>query len=467
MENSPEFFKQPNQVPQEERAEKKEYVHSEKSIEGDFRVPAARENSDARMPPQEKDPREMVREAEEEARLVKALNTFSEKSVELFNAYTEYEKARSRPFIQKIAESPAGILGGGTEAKNLRKILQETEGVLEKSERFVLERALRAGENLLPALFIIDNILELSEYKLARKLAAWAESLLKDLNPEIYERAAAFGVNADSMLRAWRESARKKRFAFACKENLDRMSQIETQRPGVVRTLSTEFNIKDFARYPAELLIEQYDERNNPKIPYGVILYPVHDWSGVFYEHADLLKKLFTDLKEIGYVVRIAEIGSKIDAARALSWLDRRYGIFNKISFAIIGGHGTLDSIQFGSSIEFLREQGIEKRTTSPKMAKLRREDVGGKGIRRVVEEFFVSKPTFILISCSTGAPKGIGRALSNLGVEVIAPDISTNVKDIKVDKGAEWKPHFVVEYAEKKKGKTVSRRYVSGERLE
>jgi len=144
----------------------------------------------------------------------------------------------------------------------------------------------------------------------------------------------------------------------------------------------------------------------------------------------------------------VLEGDGKIDIVRFLRKLDRKYGKNNKISFAIIGGHGTWDSIQFGG--------------TDPKHS-LRMYDLWDKkhpASKR--KKYFVDNPTFILVSCSTGAQYGIAEQLSDeMGATVIAPDEPTNINSIRATIKDDGKISFAVEYVKKE----TTQVYVGGKR--
>jgi hypothetical protein len=144
-----------------------------------------------------------------------------------------------------------------------------------------------------------------------------------------------------------------------------------------------------------------------------------------------------------------------MDVARALIELNKKYnppdGSGHKISLAIIGGHGTEDSIRFG---------GDDERHA------LLSQDLQGRGIQRT-GEFFEDKPTFILVSCSTGADKGIGQKLSEvMGAKVIAPKIPTHIREYYVGKRRGGNFRFNARYADDKKEGDIRSVYVGGEEL-
>ena len=194
---------------------------------------------------------------------------------------------------------------------------------------------------------------------------------------------------------------------------------------------------------PPELLITQYDQRDNTDKPYGVIVYPHSDWNGAFLQNEDPLRWFFADVRE-KYNLRVLEAESKYDIARGLLGLKRRYGQQNKISFALLGGHGTKNSILFGGEDERHR---------------LVSQDLQGSGVRRT-SEFFEPHPTIVLVSCSTGTQEGIGQQLSEMmGAKVIAPEIPTNIKSIRARTDQEGKLLINVEY----QNEGAERLYVAG----
>lgn len=193
---------------------------------------------------------------------------------------------------------------------------------------------------------------------------------------------------------------------------------LESKRPGIVKVLVTEFGVKAFARYPLDSLIKQYDERDKDDKPYGIILYARKDWNGAFTLQKDLFQKLSSDLDRCGYYLRIIEADSKIDVAKALITFRKRYPN-HKISFALIGGHGTRSSINFGGNDE---------------LHSLYLKDLSDEGLNKKIRLFFEFEPSIILNSCSTGGRIGIARKLSeSLGAKVTAPDCPATITDIVV----------------------------------
>ena len=42
----------------------------------------------------------------------------------------------------------------------------------------------------------------------------------------------------------------------------------------------------DFGRYPVDVLVEQYDTRDDQEKPYGIVVFPEDDHNGSFYDEA-------------------------------------------------------------------------------------------------------------------------------------------------------------------------------------
>lgn len=219
------------------------------------------------------------------------------------------------------------------------------------------------------------------------------------------------------VLQDWAVSTRFDSTHNAIFTNLMRLGEIESEVPGIAKFLYQEYGIADFGRYPKEMLIKQYKEKDVTNKPYGVIIYPRTDWNGAFYHDIDKFTELLKQLKG-EFLLRVAECESKIDIARVLINFDKKYNLPNgdgqKISLLILGGHGSETSIQFGWK--------------SDEMHNLNSSDLAGKGVRKT-GGFFEDEPTIILASCSTGAEAGIAQELSKtFNAKVIAPKIPTNV---------------------------------------
>ncbi|MDD3487332.1 MAG: hypothetical protein PHF35_03075 [Candidatus Moranbacteria bacterium] len=247
----------------------------------------------------------------------------------------------------------------------------------------------------------------------------------------VKEIVEVYGLNFDNIYKSWKSD-------FGNVEsnvpyNIQAIAKLEKIKPGITKVLNEEFGIKFFDRYPVEMLIEQYENRDNLEIPYGIIILPEADHNYSFARNEYLINNI---RKQLGdeYTIRATECRSVHDVVRSLIKFNKRYNPNDeeerKISFAIIGGHGETDSISFG----YLYGGNLKKSyLTGTGLTKL-----GG---------YFKKDCTIILDSCSTGAPNGIAHFLSEkIGVRVIAPDTDSGPTRINA-KIINGKPEFEVAF--------------------
>lgn len=242
------------------------------------------------------------------------------------------------------------------------------------------------------------------------------------LNPDVvYHRWGIGGSTAfvDELLR------RDVSVGNVFENNLKMLKKMEALRPGIAKTLYEEFGVLNYSRYPMDMLIDQYDHCNDTESNYGLLLFGTADYNGAFLCSTDSIKSLYQDAKKTGMQLRICEADTKIGLAKSLVKLRRRYA--KKISFAVVGGHGSHDSIQLGGPME---EQHIYSR------------DLEGDGVL-ALHDFFEDGATIILASCDTGMYGGIAHTLYNrTGFHLVAPDNATNVLSLRlVDKNGRLTP--------------------------
>jgi len=232
--------------------------------------------------------------------------------------------------------------------------------------------------------------------------------------------------------------------------NLGCIIDLESERPGAALALFKNFGLANFARYPLNFLLNQYDNIDNQDLPYGVIMNARTDYNGssynvsIFENHTflnfDTLDNLQNDLQG-KYLLRAVEAGGRFSVIRDLINLDRRYGQNHKISFAMFRGHGDEESIGLGdwsedkpsaliSSLDITEAKWLEK-----------------------IKKFFVADPTIILSSCLCGEKGGLAEKMAEkLHIKVLACDrVSGGIESIKVNekKGhLDFKINFMAERA-------------------
>lgn len=240
------------------------------------------------------------------------------------------------------------------------------------------------------------------EYQTTGQLFEAEKKMLQDI-----------GLEPDQTVKSWELNAPD--HLAIVERNCSLITYLEQQRPGIIKTLRDEFGINNFARYPERLLIKQFDERLSGNQKYGVILFPGADWNGTFYGNINRLKTLLDDVEKFGYEIKVIEADSSLSAVRFVNRLRKKYG---PISFGILGGHGSKESIQLGNGsfgtvkIEKLFQKGAE-----------------------ALADAFVENPSIVLLSCSTGQEGGIAQRFSSiLGASVSAPDVPANASDLRAE---------------------------------
>lgn len=229
------------------------------------------------------------------------------------------------------------------------------------------------------------------------------------------EILSKYNLDPDKTLSSWRLSTDHMQQALDI--NIARIVSLEQERPGISSILNNEFGINNFGRYPKDMLVAQYDQRENSALPYGAIVYPYSDGSGAFYGDVKVFEKLLRQTKD-KYGIRVFEVKSPLEMIKAFNGSRKKFG---PISFAIIGGHGTTNTIRLNdaSSTDFLSSEQIVRKGAS------------------ALSLAFVENPTIILNSCSTGQLGGIGEEISKLGARVVGPEEPSYITDISVDLSA------------------------------
>ena len=274
------------------------------------------------------------------------------------------------------------------------------------------------------------------------------DDLLKLASPQRIERTKPLiaakidhlGIDGIAMINAWVESCSPGQLADTVKKNIKAIETLEVEEEGLTKVLNEEYGINDFGRYPSEILINQFkdfiEEQANPsalKSEYGLIVNPRFDKSGAFYQDVELFGSLNEQLNRLGVKLKVVEVDGKLGAVKALNKLRRQSGL---ISFAVVGGHGTPDSITMGSD----QSEG------QVAIADMQKKGAGALSLA------FIDEPSIIFNSCSTGVQEGIGRAISGVHEgNNIAPDKDTSIDSIDISRNPDSKLVFDVSYHESK----------------
>lgn len=135
-------------------------------------------------------------------------------------------------------------------------------------------------------------------------------------------------------------------------DQLESIRAIERERPGASAILFRAFGIRFFSRYPTELLIKQYDNRD-VDMPFGIVTTGIWDSNQAFFEREnthDIYKKLDRQLSSVGHGIRFTEVNGNEEFERQLRFMREAYGEGNKASFIWMRAHGHKWSLAFGPS---------------------------------------------------------------------------------------------------------------------
>ena len=204
--------------------------------------------------------------------------------------------------------------------------------------------------------------------------------------------------------------------------NIKKIKELEFNRPGIVQSLFSEFGIKEFHRYPTDVLIKQFDTKDQD-LPYGIVLYTNDDHNDAFDLDREIMETMFkqTDNK---LLMRISEFQSRFSFLKKLASFNDRYGEKNKIEYLLWGDHGWQAAIGNIGNLQ-----------------------LNGEGAKRT-KDFFIDKPEIILASCSTGAEGAIAQKMSEIyNATVHAPSIPSNLQKVLINFDSQNKLHFEVEF--------------------
>ncbi len=205
-------------------------------------------------------------------------------------------------------------------------------------------------------------------------------------------------------------------------ENFKTVVRLEQHQPGLTKMLETEFGIKVQGRYPVEMLIKQIENPPRAGDSFGIIIMPEADHNGTFFYDQAQYRQLDSGLQANQKVV-IFEAADLLEVVASINQARKRYAEAGKISFAIIGGHGSEDIIRFGGKMDREYNHMQQRRSI------LYTDDLFETGAK-AVEEAFASDADIILCACETGGNIGLANDISTIMKKalVTAPDISTDI---------------------------------------
>lgn len=214
------------------------------------------------------------------------------------------------------------------------------------------------------------------------------------------------GGLGSKMVNAWEESSpdglmNNENFGFVC--------SLEKARPGIVKFLAQEYGILTFSRYPIDLLIEQFDTREEKGVPYGVMVVAKHDENGIIYDQRDEFRHAYEQAKASGTRLKIYEAEKADDIIDDVEKAFARHG---QLSYMFVLAHG--GDNMFALS---LADDGV----TSESLRKL-----------ASMRHAFTDTAMIAFLSCTLGVSGGFAQELSSIipNIDIHAADMPVRIQE-------------------------------------
>lgn len=251
-------------------------------------------------------------------------------------------------------------------------------------------------------------------------------------------------VDIDKMLNAWERSCWNSDYGGGgtnMVENVNRLRELALANPQAIAYLNTECGIQAFGRYPLEVLLIMYNEKDITDKDFMLVCVAEDDMNGTFYKSIELHTEAMSQLKP-SHCYRIIETGSSIDGRAKIDALIAKYG--RQPDVIEIQAHGDILGAKLGEDY------------TSGEMHRSKPETW------LVRKEHCKESTVVVLNSCDTGHAGALGEKMNQeLQVDVVCPAASTWIDSIQVMRDEQGAlTGYDVEYA----NKASKRRYVRAE---
>lgn len=297
----------------------------------------------------------------------------------------------------------------------------------------------------MPTNQVLTSLVDACKSKEQReKVLILIEELLAKIAPEISPDIRT------ELFQTWNECSRRQDGKKAevngtiLMGNLSTIYQMEQRRKHSVRDSYTKFGIRNFGRYPIEILLNQLEKKWKK---FGVGVFTLADHNEAFSTDKHLLGEFASELSpdEEGFIV--IEGGDREELTERVNYIIENFG---QAEFGILGGHGTAHGIEYSSpSRHVARDFAEAGDDVNQKIRLLQQEydyershltvDTIQSGFGQVLDSLFVDDAHLSLFSCSTGADQadgepGFAQVLSaNSHMIVSAPNIPTSIKNLKL----------------------------------
>ncbi len=195
-------------------------------------------------------------------------------------------------------------------------------------------------------------------------------------------------------------------------KSFEAMDELEIIQPGSVKKLNENFGIKNFQRYPKEILLNQLAVIDQNK-EVGLLLFAAGDGIGSFDNQQELWTKVFRNKKE-DLNFRIVECSSSDAMEQQLARVQQDFQ--KKVSLTVLSAHSEASGFYLGEDPaegSFVKQEDIG--TLAPRM-----------------KELLSNDSQLIANACSSGAMDGWVKDFSKEArIKAVGPDRPAAIEDV------------------------------------
>ncbi|MEK7153239.1 MAG: hypothetical protein AAB834_04785, partial [Patescibacteria group bacterium] len=270
----------------------------------------------------------------------------------------------------------------------------------------------------------------------------------------IHNLLIAYGINYNEAHERWRAAAGPSPAIYEAK-NFLMITELERDRPGISRILTDKkqygFDLINFARFPHDMLVAQYDQRDNPDLKYVTLATAGAD-RGTLKEFPWGITDLFYTAEAEGVAVRAYEVQNKLGLHRAWTKAARKYG---PMSARVIIAHGSDEALGLGS-IPGRRSSNPADFRVDPNNVPdelLSQYDLERLPAQRSLRGISTPDCETVVISCATGADGGVVEQASVTYPDepFTAPSVSVGIEGLKVTRTPDGDVRVEVDFSSKK----------------
>jgi len=220
-------------------------------------------------------------------------------------------------------------------------------------------------------------------------------------------------INWEDVFNEWAYAGPVRRQFMIALGGLENIARIEKEEKGLTKKIMSAFNLRQMARYPAEMLINSYRGLKSGKKWVGGIV-ARDDWNGALLHEYRAWGGLNQQLMQHDYILGFVEDGSGNTPGGAAVRLALRMG--SPAEGFIVNAHSNGLTLNFGRNGE-VSLLDIQERQT--RFSKLKVCKEGGM---------------WVFVACSSGSKDGVAsQAVEKLGARTaIGQDIPASIKEVR-----------------------------------